>query len=127
MMRKKNLLLLVVAILLCTSLGTYIGFYATSIFFLEANYSSIVSDMVYEITVLKSLRENKTQDAISLLESKVDANILMLHNEHEDISKARAEMIKNILNQASEYRSQYGIKNSDQDIEKTIQKILNSK
>ena len=120
---KKYISIIIIISIVSGLIGVFIGSYATSRFFVKTHYSSIKSDLIYEVSVLNHLRENNYKDAIDLLESKLDSNLIALNTE-ASLTEEDKGKINNILSQVAEYRKKYNIKNQNPEVEQTIQDIL---
>lgn len=126
---KNKVLVWVSAVSICVvslAVGGYTGFRFANKFYMEAIYSDVNSDMVSELSVLNELRKNNQKQAIQILESRMDINIMMLDSEN-NLSSTRRDRIQETIADVSEYRKKYEVINSDPQAEKVIQSVLNFK
>ncbi len=65
-------------------------------------------DIGYNLAILRSLREGRTNQAINLLELRLDGDIVALHASYGELAPAlRQRVTLKGLQQAREYYSQY--------------------
>jgi hypothetical protein len=125
MIKNKKIGLISFLIILLFSVGVsgYLGFQMAAKFFIEAKYAELGSGIIFDISALEAIRKNNDKDAIDILESRLDSNILTIGTDYS-ISSMRTERLSNVLDKVLEYRKKHNIKNSDPDVEKEINEII---
>jgi len=91
---------------------------------MDAHYSSLVAEMIVDISALKNLRDGNTDIAIEMLDTRVDANIVTLDYRDALVSEKGKQAVKNVFRLANEYKKQYGVKSSSDDMDNLVNKSL---
>lgn len=124
MASSKRWLFPVATLIIGLGVGSYLSFYYTSKFFMDAHYSSLVAEMTVDISALKSLRDGDASNAIELLDTRVDTAIITLDARDAPVSEKRKQAVRNIFRQADEYKKQYGVKSGSDDMSALVNESI---
>ena len=92
----------------------------------DAVYTRAAANTSFAVGALQRIRSNRTSDAIELLESYLDGELITFMH-YEDVPlDMRDENVVRILKNTKKYRSEYPHKTGEPDIDRTIEKVLSS-
>jgi len=130
-MKKPVLISVIVAVfILGTVIGAFLGFKYSMQFYEDfkeyAVYTRAAANTSFAVGALQRIRDNKTSDAIELLESFLDGELItFMHYDSLSSDKQEANVIR-ILKNTKQYRERYPHKSSSPDVDETIEKVLSS-
>lgn len=82
-----------------------------------------VTDLATTVRILENLRSGRTNDAIQLLESRLDAAVMSFDDPSDT---TRDQIYDPMLKMAKEYRSKYPFKEGVPEIDSVVERVFNS-
>jgi len=118
----------VVVIIASFILGAFVGGYAlstfSSTFALQSFYNSAAAHTNMTLAILDRLRNNKVKDAIELLETSLDGDIITFKGYVQLPTGRKDKNISRVIQRAKDYRSEYPRTTDHPDIDNAVKQIF---
>ena len=122
--------IVVVSIIASFILGAFVGGYVSttfsSMFALHSVYTRAAASANITLTALDRLRNNKVKDAVELLETSLDGDIITFHGYGQLSASKKDKNIIRIIQRAKDYRSKYPRTTEHQDIDNAVKEVFSA-